>query len=131
MCHSGAVPILFASDSLLCRKIMKFLSDYPPFLMVCAVAASASFISAQPGFANPVVEEIGAAQDVSNTSATQLGTPQAIEGIDPALNRSERELPTFRIQDESKQSRGILDALGGRFVTEDRHPSFRESTLPQ
>ena len=59
-----------------------------------------------------------------------LGEPQHIQLIQSDDNVSARELPTFKLEKKSKDSRGILGVLSGQFIDEDRHPSFRDSTLP-
>ena len=98
-------------------------------LLVLGLAASSSLVGMQPAIANPDVSVPSTANTAQNSSARQLGESMEIRGIGSALNRPEQEMPTFEVQNKSPRKSGILSVLGGRFVLEDRHPSFRKSTI--
>lgn len=107
---------------------MKAISHTARLITLCLLTAGTSVIGVQAVQANPSNPESEAIEP--SAGAEQLSNLQAIQGINSALNRGEQEdLPTFRIKNESRRPKGILGVLGGRFVNEDRHPSFRKSTI--
>ena len=109
---------------------MKAISNVARLVTLCVLTAGTSVIGMQVAKANPPVTTIDSDAAVPSGSADQLGNLQSAQGISSTLNQgSQEELPTFRIKNESSRPKGILGVLGGRFVNEDRHPSFRKSTI--
>ena len=107
---------------------MKLVSKSVRLSMLFTLSLGLSGMPA--ALANPQTTGSTQVQEASVRGANLLGTREENRRSGWLLNQNEREIPTFRIQSKSK-GRGVLDVLGGRFVDEDRHPSFRKSTFPQ
>ncbi len=114
---------------------MKPMNFSARIFITVGLATTAGLSLLTPAIANPIqptletngVERPSPNQTVQPTVQPINPSPQ-IQLIKTEQSPFERELPTFQIKAEPR-SQGILGVLGGSFKDEDRHPSFRNSTL--